>query len=84
MKIYGLTKEQQFVVSSVKKELMDALSIFDAANCITNNDACFNDSCELYSDIQNALLLCLNIEQSDNTYRYIKTNMGSSYGSTQE
>ena len=82
MKIYGLTKEQEFVIDSVKKQLMDALSILDAANCITESDECFEDSIELYSAIQVSLSCCFSMEQSNNTYMYIKNNMSSSYGSS--
>ena len=82
MKIYKLTEEQKSIVASVKQQLMDALSILDAANCITESEECFEDSLSLYSDIQDALSDCFNIEQSNNTYMYIKNNMGSSYGSS--
>lgn len=82
MKIYGLTKEQEFIINSVKKQLMDALSILDAANCITESDECFDDSIALYSNIQASLSNCFNMEQSNNTYNYIKTNMSSLYGSS--
>lgn len=82
MKIYKLTDEQKSIVTSVKKQLMDALSILDAANCITESEECFDDAIALYGNIQNALSDCFNMEQSNNTYMYIKREMGSSYGSS--
>lgn len=82
MNIYKLTDEQKSIVTSVKKQLMDALSILDAANCITEKDECFSDSLTLYSLTQDALSECYRMEQAHNTYMYIKSNMGSSYGSS--
>lgn len=77
---YPLTKEQQDVMKSVTKNLIDALTVLEVAECINEKSSCFSDACDLYKRIESALNLSTKIAMAEKNYMYIKTNMSSPYG----
>ena len=79
---YPLTKEQQDVMKSVAKNLMDAIRILEGAECINEKSPCFSDACELYKRVESALNLSGKIASAEKNYMYIKADMSSLYGSS--